>query len=547
MNDGFRYAEQAVLPGLPDIPRKAAANVLTGPTTQIPDGTPDELPDAAPPAGTDTGPHGDQHLLPGFSLPGFTLVALLDMDDAPSAAEMTAEAESADAGQTGTRMHVFAPEQAEPGLPPITVIGMGLDDALRPEALRALDQAGALALPRRLLTRFRRSKARLIPLTCPLEPALQALEEQRRQGQRCVVLADGDPLLYGIGASLARRLLRAGEAPDKALRILPGVSALQTACARLALPWHDLRAVSLHGRTDWTPLAHAVLGGQPVGVYTDRASTPAHIARFLLERGVDWYRMAVAARLETPRESVRQMELHEAAGLECAGGETVVLVPSGPPRGPRLGLDESELVTEAGLYTKAPVRAAALSLLGLTPDAVVWDIGAGSGAVALEAAALVPRGRVFAVERHPDRLLCIQENRRRLGVPHLDIVRNSAPAGLDALPDPDAIFVGGGLGSGPAAGETPDAAPQPVTGPETETDAVRLLNVLLERLKAGGTLVAACSLLSSLRTLSGYLDSHGLPCDLTQIQAAASASLAGSLTLKAHNPIMLVQTRKPRE
>lgn len=542
MNDGFRYAEQAVLPGLPDIPRKAAANILNG----IPDAAPETSPDAAPPADAD-GAHEDQHLLPGF-----TLVALLDMDDADSPPSPPAEsADTADeteaAAPLGTRMHVFAPARPEPGLPPITVIGLGLDDALRPEALRALRQAGTLAVPRRLLKRFQRSKARLIPLACPLEPALRALEEQRRQGQRCVVLAGGDPLLYGIGASLARRLREAGEAPDKALRILPGVSALQTACARLALPWHDLRAVSLHGRVDWTPLAHAVLGGQPVGVYTDEATTPARIARFLLERGVDWYRMAVAARLETPRESLCQMELHEAAGLECAGGETVVLVPSGPARGPRLGLDERELVTDAGLYTKAPVRAAALALLKLAPEAVVWDIGAGSGSVALEAAALVPRGRVFAVERHPDRVLCIQENRRRLGVPHLDIVQNSAPAGLDALPAPDAIFVGGGLGSGPSAGDAPGEAPPRMSGPAPEAGAVPLLNVLLERLKTGGVLVAACSLMSSLRTLTEYLESRGLPCDLTQVQAAASAPLAGSLTLKAHNPIMLVRTRKSLE
>ncbi|MCH5277933.1 MAG: precorrin-6y C5,15-methyltransferase (decarboxylating) subunit CbiE [Desulfovibrionaceae bacterium] len=531
MNDGSRYVEQALLPGLPDLPRPAAGDGEGA--------SPDDAPGTASPAGTDAAPRDDQHLLPGF-----TLVALLDMDGttpAARAADTADDTQTADADPVGARMHVFAPERPEPGPPPITVIGLGLDDALRPEALRILRQAETLALPRRLLKRFQRSKARLIPLSPPLEPALQALEEHRRQGRRCVVLADGDPLLYGIGASLARRLGTAGETPDKALRILPGLSALQTACARLALPWHDLRAVSLHGRTDWIPLAHAVLGGHPVGVYTDEARTPAHIARFLLERGVDWYRMAVAADLETPRECLRQVELHEAAGLTWAGGETVVLVPAGPARGPRLGLDESALVADAGLFTKAPVRAAALSLLGLTPDATLWDIGAGSGAVALEAAALVPRGRVFAVERQPDRVLCIQENRRRLGAPHLDIVQDSAPAGLDALPDPDAIFVGGGLSSGPAIHACETSCPAP------EADAAPLLNILLERLKAGGTLVAACSLLSSLRTLTGYLESRGLPCELTQIQAAVSSPLAGSLTLKAHNPIMLVRTRKARE
>ncbi len=543
MNDGLKYPEQALLPGLHAAPRGLAGD---GPEADLPPET-----DAA----RASGPYDDQHLLPGF-----TLVALLDMDETdaasspvPDEGSKAGEAGRAADGPAGTRMHVFAPERTAPDLPPITVIGLGLDGALRPAAAQALRRAEALGLPRRLLKRFQSHRARIIPLVAPLESALRALEDQRRQGRRCVVLADGDPLLYGIGATLARRFQEAGEAPDKALRILSGLSALQTACARLALPRHDVEAVSLHGRTDWTPLAHAALSGRPVGIYTDADNTPDRIARFLSERGVDWYHMAVAAHLETRRESIRRLELHEAAGLEFSGGETVLLVPHAPARGPRLGLDESALVAEAGLYTKAPVRAAALSLLGLAPDAVVWDIGAGSGSVALEAAALVPRGRVFAVEQHPDRILCIQENRRRLGVPHLDIVQAAAPLGLDELPAPDAVFVGGGLGGGPGRPEEAEPgadsralqAVGPATGRAADPRAALLLNVLLDRLKPGGVLVASCALLSSLRTLTLYLDAHGLPYDLTQVQAAISSPLAGSLTLKAHNPIMLVRTRKP--
>ena len=516
MNDGLKYPEQALLPGLHAAPRGLAGD---GPEADLPPET-----DAA----RASGPYDDQHLLPGF-----TLVALLDMDETdaasspvPDEGSKAGEAGRAADGPTGARMHVFAPERTAPDLPPITVIGLGLDGALRPAAAQALRRAEALGLPRRLLKRFQSHRARIIPLVAPLESALRALEDQRRQGRRCVVLADGDPLLYGIGATLARRFQEAGEAPDKALRILSGLSALQTACARLALPRHDVEAVSLHGRTDWTPLAHAALSGRPVGIYTDADNTPDRIARFLSERGVDWYHMAVAAHLETRRESIRRLELHEAAGLEFSGGETVLLVPHAPARGPRLGL---------------------------APDAVVWDIGAGSGSVALEAAALVPRGRVFAVEQHPDRILCIQENRRRLGVPHLDIIQAAAPLGLDELPAPDAVFVGGGLGGGPGRPEEAEPgadsralqAVGPATGRAADPRAALLLNVLLDRLKPGGVLVASCALLSSLRTLTLYLDAHGLPYDLTQVQAAISSPLAGSLTLKAHNPIMLVRTRKP--
>lgn len=581
MNETIR---QALLPGiaLDGEERDAAFSVRPISPMEVAPTVPGAHPALS--TGEEAGPplRNDQHLLPGF-----TLVALLDMTaDAASDATVDATCSAAPAVERGgpaspccpgnspdgekntdmpdkdepigAPMHVFAPDRAAPPLPPIAVIGLGLGQALPPKAARALRHADVLALPKRLLGRFRRHRALVVPLAAPLEPALLALEDHRRQGRRCVVLADGDPLLYGIGATLARRLVRPGQNRERlnALDIQPGISAMQTLCARLALPWHDVETVSLHGREAWLPLAHAVLGGRPVCVYTDSRHPPDAIARFLLERGVDWYRMAVGARLESRRETVAELPLYEAAGRDFSGGETVLLLPAAPPRGPRLGLDESALVVEAGLYTKAPVRAAALSLLNIAPDATVWDVGAGSGCVALEAAALASRGSVHAVEQHPDRVLCIQENRRRLGVPHLEIITAAAPLGLDALPDPDAVFLGGGLGGGPGGRQAvpdPDRltallAARSGTAPDYQAAHARaalLLNTLLDRLRPGGTLVAACTLLSSLHILTQHLTAHGLPHAVTEVQASVSAPLAGSLTLKAHNPIFLVQARKP--
>ena len=127
--------------------------------------------------------------------------------------------------------------------------------------------------------------------------------------------------------------------------------------------------------------------------------------------------------------------------------------------------------------TKGPVRAAARSLLRPAPDAVFWDLGAGSGAVAIEAASLLPEGRVYAVERVPRRALDIQENRRRCGAANLHVVLGAAPDCLDALPAPHAVFVGGGLSGGSAAA---------------------LLATLYDRLAPGGRLAVACVLLDSL-------------------------------------------------
>lgn len=526
--------KQALLPGIPpDLLTQASDE--TGPADAIAEASGD-----VPDPGLRPELREDQHLLPGFTLPGYTLVGLLDMDDGrPIPVPPEARGQECDAASLRPGMRIFEPERPSSAAPPLTVVGLGLADApVGAEAIRAVRNADVLALPQRLMSRYRRHRASLIPLAVPLESCLAALEEHRRQGQRCVVLADGDPLLFGIGSTLARR---AGSSPKsrRALRILPGVSAMQTACARLALPWNDIATVSVHGREDWLPLAHASLTGRPVCVYTDAVRTPAHVARFLLERGVDWYRMAVAAHLESSRsgsrESVRELALHEAARQDFAGGETVVLLPDGPVRGPRLGLDESSLVLDGGLYTKAPVRAAALSLLGLFPEAVVWDIGAGSGCLSLEAAALAHRGRVCAVERNPDRVLCIQENRRRLGVPHLDIFRAAAPASLEDLPDPNAIFLGGGLAGHPAADNAPDGG---------QAQAEELLSSLFRRLRPGGVLVTACVLISSLERVTTHFRTRGTPCSVTQALASVSSPLAGSLTLKALNPVFLIRAAK---
>ncbi len=406
--------------------------------------------------------------------------------------------------------------------PPVFVLGLGTGDhpILSPAVSHLLEQAEVVAAPRRLLEYA--SGKEIIILEGALEPALQGLEAAREAGKRCVVLASGDPLLYGIGATLGKR---AAFAAPQSLYILPGISAMQTACARLRLPWHDLAVLSLHGRDNWLPLAHALLTRRPLCVYTDAAHTPAAIARFLLERGADWYSMAVASRLNTPEESVREYDLPEAAEQNFPGGESVILLPrrdGGEAPGPRFGLDESALTLDKGLYTKAPVRAAALSLLALRPDDTLWDLGAGSGCMSLEAAALLPRGRVIAVEREDARVALIRENRRRIGIPHLDILHGSAPEALDKLPDPDAVFVGGGLGG------------------TRNTNRKKLLTAITARMKPGGRIVVAATLLSSLHSTLDFAQEQGVRHSVMQIQATESAELAGSLTLKPLNPVFLI-------
>ena len=361
-------------------------------------------------------------------------------------------------------------------------------------------------------------KARLLPLSTPLQPVLTRLSQMRASGERVVMLADGDPLLFGIGATLVRLL------GQDAVRLLPAVSSLQQACARLALPWHRVICLSLHGRDDLGPLNAAVSKNAPLCVLTDSRMTPDFLTRHLLDRGVDWFRAHVFERMGAPDEICHNLDMAQAASTSFGPACTLVLVPADTPRRARLGLEAHELAVDRGLISKKPVRAAALALLRIEPHHVVWDVGAGSGAVALEAAVLAHEGRVIAVERSVGRAMSIQENRRRFGVAILDVRLGEAPECLTSLPDPHRVFIGGGL-----SGE----------------DGEDILGHVCLRLPVGGRVVASCVLLDTLCLCRNFFERLGWPVEICQIQASEGRDLGGDVHLAAMNPVFLLTAQKP--
>ena len=349
---------------------------------------------------------------------------------------------------------------------------------------------------------------------------LARISHLRAGGKKVVVLADGDPLFYGIGTTLLRQL------GPEAVRILPGVSSLQQACARLGLPWHDVICLSLHGRDDLTPLHTAVHRQRPISLLTDARMTPDLLARHLLDRGVDWFAMHVFEHMGSDGEQEHHLTLAEAAAARFGAVCTVLLTPAGEMRRPHPGLLPAELRHEDGLLTKPAVRAAALALLRPEPRHTVWDLGAGSGSVALEAACLAHEGRVVAVERTPSRALDIQENRRRFGAASVDVCLGTVPQCLPRLPDPHRIFIGGGL-SGDGAHN--------------------LLEQVCRRLLPGGRLVVSCILLDTMARCRAFFEGLGWPAEVMQIQSAQSRPLGQDIFLAAANPVFLLAVDKPEQ
>ena len=361
-------------------------------------------------------------------------------------------------------------------------------------------------------------RARLLPLSTPLEPLLTRLSQLRAAGERVLVRADGDPLLFGIGATLVRRL---GPA---AVRLLPAVSSLQQACARMSLPWHKVICLSLHGRDDLRPLNVACGKNAPLCILTDARMSPDVLARHLLDRGVDWFEAHIFERMGAADETVSHLSLADAASREFGPACTMVLVPAAPARRPYLGLDADQLAVDRGLITKKPVRAAALALLRIEAGHVVWDLGSGSGAVALEASVLAHEGRVIAVERSAGRAMGIQENRRRFGAANVEVRLGQAPDCLPGLPDPQRVFIGGGLSG---------------------DDGDDILGHVCLRLPVGGRVVVSCVLLDSFSLCRRFFEDMAWPVEILQISAAEGKTLGGDVHLSAMNPVFLLAAQKP--
>jgi precorrin-6Y C5,15-methyltransferase (decarboxylating) len=337
-----------------------------------------------------------------------------------------------------------------------------------------------------------------------------------------VILADGDPNFFGLGA----RVIEAFAGYRVIMK--PAPTTIQKAFARLGVSWAGVEVVSLHGRKDYGPFFSAVFraghksGSGRLAVYTDAGNNPAKIASLLLGRGQDHWRLIVFQDLGLPEESVWTGTLAEAVKTTFSPLNLAVLELVKAPESLTIGAPESAYDHQAGLITKSEVRTAVLGLLELTGSETMWDLGCGSGSVSLEAALILRQGRILAVEKDPLRAKQARENRSRYGAAHLEIIEGQALEALPDLPRPDRVFVGGG-------------------GQQLEA----LLSGALGFLLPGGVLVAAVVRLDSLNTAIMTLSSTGQPVTVTQIAAARGAALAESLFLKPINPVFLIKGRVP--
>ncbi|WEJ06293.1 bifunctional cobalt-precorrin-7 (C(5))-methyltransferase/cobalt-precorrin-6B (C(15))-methyltransferase [Pseudomonas sp. FJ2-5-13] len=398
--------------------------------------------------------------------------------------------------------------------PWLTVVGIGEDGfkGLGRNARHALLRATRIIGAQRqldLLPLCLGGERQLWPSPFSLEPVLS------RRGEPVCVLASGDPMFYGVGASLVRHVAA------EELTILPAPSSVSLAAARLGWPLQEVVTLSVVARPLAAINAHLASGVRLL-VLSNDGSSPALIAALLTERGFGPSRIRVFEHLGGPAE--RRIDGHAQAWEHAAVADLNLvaidcLADANAPRLSRLaGLPDSAFKHD-GQLTKRDVRAMTLARLAPMPGELLWDVGAGSGSIGIEWMRTHPSCRALAIEADTGRQGLIEHNRDALGVPGLQLVRGKAPAALLGLEAPHAIFIGGGV--------TRDG----------------VLDTCWQHLRPGGRLVANAVTLQSEMTLMNWRAQHG--GELTRIHVAQAQPLGEFDTWRQALPITLLDVVKP--
>ncbi|SAL58882.1 precorrin-6Y C5,15-methyltransferase [Caballeronia peredens] len=398
----------------------------------------------------------------------------------------------------------------------LTVVGIGEDGwhGLSRTARRALAEAHSIHGGERHLAFLpARIAARRVPWPKPF--SLDAvLAERGGAGARVCVLASGDPMCFGVGATLAR------EVADGEMRVIPAPSSLSLAAARLRWALQDAACISLVGRPVASLLASVHRGARLLVLSAD-GTTPAAVAALLTARGFGASRMTVFEHLGGASERRIDERADDWREPQVAALNLVAIDcrthagHAGPPLTPGL---PDDAYRHDGQLTKRDVRAVTLAHLAPQPGELLWDVGAGCGSIGIEWMRAHHACRAIAIEANESRQRLVEYNRDALGVPALQLVKGEAPAALDGLPAPDAVFIGGGL-----------------TAPG-------VLDACWSRLRQGGRLIANAVTLQSEMALVEWRTRHG--GELTRIGIAQAEPLGSFDTWRPALPITLLHASK---
>ena len=427
----------------------------------------------------------------------------------------------------------------------IYIIGIGVEgkSSLSQRALGLIEGAGALIGGRRHLACFPEFQGKKIVIGSDLNKIIKVLTPHSSllTPHYAVVLATGDPNFFGIADFIIKKIGR------ELVEIIPNVSAMQEAFARIKENWNDARFLSVHGRgkvrsqesgvRSQKDIIDEIVYYDKVGIFTDPDNTPARIAKALLNKDIDNYKAYVCEDLGTEQERVTAGSLKRIIKKRFSPLNVMILIRSQESgvRGQReklrtpnpelrtlFGIPDSAFSHSKGMITKEEIRVIAISKLKLKNDSIVWDIGAGCGSISIEAALLARKGKVFAIEKEKSRAMHIEKNKKRFAISNLEIINGNAPDCLKELPMPDAVFIGGG-------GE----------------DIGKILAVCSKKLTVRGRIVVNAITLDTLKTATDFFKKSNWNSETVSVNIAKTKDIAKLQLFNAYNPIFITIGEKP--
>lgn len=393
----------------------------------------------------------------------------------------------------------------------LTILGVGDNglDSLSGEALKHFEKAEVIIAPSRVLDVINTGDRETIPWTFGVKETIAFIEGRR--GQPTTILATGDPMHFGIGATL-RRYFSANE-----MLVVPSPSGFSLAGAKMGWALQDVAMISLHGRAV-ACLHPYILPGKRIISLTSNARTLREAAKALSDRGYGRSQMTLLEHIGGVSEKMTTLSADELLvgdhsfmdfnmlAIEVSESPETRILPT------IAGLPDDAFVHD-GQLTKREVRAATLAFLQPVPGQTLWDVGAGCGSVSIEWMRAAPGAKACAIEQSSERCAMILENANKLGVPKIEIIEGEAPDGLEELANPHAVFIGGGLTS------------------------KGMFDACWSRLPAGGRLVANAVTVESEAMLLDLYKKYG--GELTRIQVSRAEPVGRFSGWKPSMPVTI--------
>ncbi len=393
----------------------------------------------------------------------------------------------------------------------IKILGLGQDFLdLFPSYKKIISSADLLIGGRRQLEVFEDVSCEKMTITPPIASIIEYIKGLK--DKQIVILADGDPLFFGIGERLVREL-----GVDR-VEIFPNVSVVQRAASRLKVSIRDIYTISLHGRGDIFDVLSAISWHNYVGIYTDRYNSPDRIAKKLLKREILGFKVHVFENLGTVDERHLSLSVQEAASFKFVDPNFVILECIRPREiYPHIGMEDNLFIRDKNQITKKEVRVLSLSQMQITEHSCILDIGAGSGSMSIESLVMAKKGKVFAVEIDSNRAEIIKRNRDRFGLYSIEIINKDAKDAILDLPRPDRIFIGGGI-----------------------SKENKLLEMAYDKLRPNGRLVVNTVLVDTYAKCIEFCKTKSIYYEIMQVHVDRGEVLGRSIRMVPINPVMII-------